>query len=117
MAKINMLIKRIAQKGLRVYRQQEEYWLGDQIIKNSKHAAPDFMIIGTAKAGTTSLFQYLAQHPDIIPSKTKELFYFGTANQWRGLRWYLTNLPLKEEAENKLIFEATLGYLYKYTST
>jgi hypothetical protein len=107
-----MLIKKIAKKGLRIYRGQEEHWLGRKIIKNSPHAAPDFMIIGTAKAGTTSLFQYLAQHPDIIPSKTKELFYFGTPSQWRGLRWYLTNFPLKEEAENKLTFEATPAYLY-----
>jgi hypothetical protein len=109
---MNILIKKIAEKGLRFFRRQEEYWLGRQIIKNSSHAAPDFMIIGTAKAGTTSLFQYLAQHPDIVPSKSKELFYFRPTSQWKGLRWYLTNFPLNEKAESKLTFEATPAYLY-----
>jgi hypothetical protein len=38
-------------------------------------AAPEpryFFIIGAMKAGTTSLFKYLAGHPDICPSSSKE---------------------------------------------
>ena len=36
---------------------------------------PNFLFVGTAKAGTTSLFHYLKQHPEIsIP--IKETFYF-----------------------------------------
>jgi hypothetical protein len=39
-------------------------------------SAPDdaryFFIIGAMKAGTTSLFKYLAGHPDLCPSKRKE---------------------------------------------
>jgi hypothetical protein len=111
MVKINMLLKRITKKGLRLYRRQEENWLGRQIIKNSTHAAPDFMIIGVAKAGTTSLFQYLAQHPKITPCKRKEVKYFGMQNQPKGLRWYLNNFPTKEKSKNKLTFDATPTYL------
>lgn len=36
----------------------------------------DFLIIGTQKAGTTSLFQYLIQHPEIYFSEIKEVNYF-----------------------------------------
>jgi hypothetical protein len=36
----------------------------------------DFLIIGTQKAGTTSLFQYILQHPDIYFSEVKEVNYF-----------------------------------------
>jgi hypothetical protein len=39
---------------------------------------PDLIVIGVAKAGTTSLFRYLAQHPDVCPSDVKELRYFST---------------------------------------
>lgn len=37
---------------------------------------PNLVIVGVAKAATTSLFRYLAQHPDIYPADLKELRYF-----------------------------------------
>jgi hypothetical protein len=37
---------------------------------------PNLFIAGVAKAGTTSLFRYLGQHPDICPSTVKEPRYF-----------------------------------------
>jgi hypothetical protein len=37
---------------------------------------PNFLIIGAAKAGTTSLYYYLRQHPDIFMSAVKEPRYF-----------------------------------------
>ena len=37
---------------------------------------PDFLIIGAQKAGTTALYQYLAQHPQVRPAITKEVHYF-----------------------------------------
>jgi hypothetical protein len=40
--------------------------------------APNFLIIGDVKAGSTSLNSYLKQHPDIfVPSELKELRYFS----------------------------------------
>jgi hypothetical protein len=38
---------------------------------------PDFVIIGAGRAGTTSLYQYLAQHPEVYVSPTKETNYFA----------------------------------------
>ena len=37
---------------------------------------PNFLIIGAAKAGTTSLYHYLQQHPDVHMSAVKEPNYF-----------------------------------------
>lgn len=37
---------------------------------------PNLVIAGVTKAGTTSLFRYLAQHPDIQPADEKELRHF-----------------------------------------
>ena len=37
---------------------------------------PNFLIIGTAKAGTTSLYRYLDQHPEIYMSPNKEPRFF-----------------------------------------
>lgn len=38
---------------------------------------PNFLIIGTAKAGTTSLHHYLDQHPDIFMCRKKDTFFFN----------------------------------------
>ena len=39
---------------------------------------PNFFLAGTVKAGTTSLYHYLAQHPQIYMSPIKEPSYFAT---------------------------------------
>jgi hypothetical protein len=38
---------------------------------------PNFLIIGAAKSGTTALYAYLRQHPEIFMSTPKELRYFS----------------------------------------
>jgi hypothetical protein len=50
---------------------------------------PTFLVIGAAKAGTTSLHEYLAAHPDVFMSDPKELDFFISSINWdRGLPWY-----------------------------
>lgn len=40
---------------------------------------PNFIIIGAAKAGTTSLYQYLRQHPQVFMSPLKETNFYACA--------------------------------------
>jgi hypothetical protein len=42
---------------------------------------PNFLLIGAAKSGTSSLFAYLGQHPDVFISPTKEPNFFALAGQ------------------------------------
>jgi hypothetical protein len=44
---------------------------------------PNFFIIGAAKAGTTALYDMLAQHPDIYMSPVKEPRFFATVGEPR----------------------------------
>jgi len=53
---------------------------------------PDFLIVGAQKGGTTSLFRYLAQHPDVVPSSTKEIHFFDLHFE-RGAAWYRSHFP------------------------
>ncbi len=47
------------------------------------------IIAGAAKCGTSSLFQYLAQHPAVAPSQPKEPNFFASDENWaRGRAWY-----------------------------
>jgi hypothetical protein len=39
---------------------------------------PNFLIIGTAKASTTSLYHYLKQHPDVFMPSKKEMHFFSS---------------------------------------
>ena len=39
---------------------------------------PNFFIVGAAKSETTSLYNYLSEHPEIYMSPIKEPNFFGT---------------------------------------
>lgn len=56
------------------------------------HVLPDFLIIGAARSGTTSLYQYLVQHPSIEPCVVKQLHFFDEYYN-RGTNWYRVNFP------------------------
>jgi hypothetical protein len=50
---------------------------------------PNFLIIGAAKAGTTSLYHYVGAHPQAFMSAKKELSFFCEEFKWGlGLEWY-----------------------------
>jgi hypothetical protein len=57
---------------------------------------PDFLVIGAARSGTTSLYRYLVQHPAIAPPLKKEIFYFDRSFD-RSLLRYRVNFPLATE--------------------
>lgn len=46
-------------------------------MNNPIRGLPNLVIAGVHKAGTTSLYSYLAKHPEICPSHKKEIGYFG----------------------------------------
>jgi hypothetical protein len=60
---------------------------------------PNFIVIGAMKCGTTSLYQYLSQHPEIFLSHVKELDFFVEEKNWnRGLEWYKSYFPISRKA-------------------
>ncbi|HVH03426.1 MAG TPA: sulfotransferase domain-containing protein [Amaricoccus sp.] len=79
---------------------------------------PDFVIIGAQKSGTSSLYRYLAQHPQVRESTVKEVHYFdggieeGTDTYALGERWYRGHFPLASEmAPGVQAYEASPLYL------
>ena len=74
---------------------------------------PNLFVAGVPKAGTTSLFHYLALHPDVFPSSRKEPGYFHP--------FKIKEMDKNLEAYKKLfagysgqqyVIEATPGYFY-----
>ncbi len=56
---------------------------------------PNLVVIGARKAGTTSLYHYLSQHPDVWMAREKELDFFVAERNWRrGRGWYERFFPV-----------------------
>ena len=53
---------------------------------------PDFIIIGTARSGTTSLYYNICQHPCVLSASYDELGYFDS-NFHLGSNWYRSLFP------------------------
>ena len=89
-----------------------------QLIKDVTYpilkSRPDFLIIGAQKAGTTSLYNYLIQHPRIFDRKSfKEVRYFDRIEHYsKGWSWYLGHFPSKIEKGNQLTGDGSPNYLY-----
>ncbi len=96
-----------------------------------KEKLPNFLIVGAAKSGTTSLYHHLKQHPEIhMPSTIKETFFF-TGNTFEDVNPAggnygndaITSLneykKLFEEPDRNVtaIGEACVAYLYYYENS
>jgi hypothetical protein len=89
---------------------------------------PNFIVVGTAKAGTSFLLKYLRQHPDLFIPNSNELYFhskltdfFGPFDeniklkQKRNFKEYLKNF---EAGKNKkIIGEIATEYLYSYKNS
>ena len=58
---------------------------------------PDFMIVGAKRGGTTSLYNYLLEHPGVLPLFPARQHikgaHFLASNFHRGTRWYRSHFP------------------------
>ena len=67
---------------------------------------PNLFLIGAAKAGTTALYNYLVQHPQVFLPRIKEPMFFSRDEYYaKGLDWYeefyfrgAENYPVRAEA-------------------
>ncbi len=90
-----------------------------------KRKLPDFLIAGSAKSGTTSLFHYLNQHPNIYIPEVKECRFFSQLpKNFKGLgAEFFPNSGITNEKEyfklfkgheDKVCGDISNDYLYYY---
>lgn len=80
---------------------------------NNFNRTPSFFIAGAPKCGTTAMYEYLKQHPQIfLPDK--ELYFFGSDFTFREprpkLEYYLSLFA--DAAPDLICGEASVWYLY-----
>lgn len=88
---------------------------------------PDFLVVGTAKSGTTSLHHYLQAHPDIFLPEVKETWFFHLIdNPNKVILDLMPSLPTNfisylslfaEAKPNQICGEITPSYLHYYDLT
>jgi hypothetical protein len=78
---------------------------------------PSFIILGAQRAGTTTLYRVLSEHPALArPTVSKGIGYFDV-NYGKGPRWYRGNFPLARMARRRhgpdaTTFESSGYYLF-----
>jgi hypothetical protein len=93
-------------------------WGGFARLTAHHRLLPSYLIIGTQRGGTTSLYKYLVQHPALGQALTKELRFFDL-NYHKGLDWYRSRFPTARRIERRLmgrpnpvVGEASPDYLF-----
>jgi hypothetical protein len=82
---------------------------GDPTLIKNEEARPNFLIVGAAKAGTSSLYHWLGQHPEVFMPKIKEPTYF--VDHYRFSSWDKYLALFQPGRGYKAIGEASTGYL------
>lgn len=76
---------------------------------------PDFFIVGAPKCGTTAMYTYLRQHPEVFMSRLKEPHFFGSDHHRINhtpftMEQYLSFFA--DAREQKRVGEASTSYLH-----
>ncbi|MGB3237648.1 MAG: sulfotransferase [Geitlerinemataceae cyanobacterium] len=77
---------------------------------------PNFIIVGAGKGGTTSLYKYLQQHPQIFLPEKKELYFFAFEGEEHpdGVTNFEDYQAMFQDApEDKVIGEVSSVYLFR----
>ena len=96
-------------------------------MESNRMAMPNFIVIGAGKSGTTALYRYLEQHPQVYMSPVKETNFFALDGKKADFRdpsaaqrinsWSVTRLKDYQALFDRASGEAALGeasplYLY-----
>ena len=49
---------------------------------------PGFLVVGTKRGGSTSIYHWIAQHPQVAPCRTRKGTHYFDVNHGRGEAWF-----------------------------
>ncbi len=87
-------------------------------MASADYITPTFFIIGERKCGTSSLYRYLVQHPNVLPCSLKEPNFFGKGEQYASehIDQYWALYPEKKSSKHSSFMWPELnpdGILYE----
>ncbi len=69
---------------------------------------PNFFLVGAAKAGTTSIYEYLSQHPEVFFPRIKEPHFFTQVRPSHQQRFFTDTIS--DRTEYAHLYEKACGY-------
>jgi hypothetical protein len=66
---------------------------GWHMLSASRRPLPEFLIVGAQRSGTTSLYRYLLEHPQVLPAIPGKGVHYFDVHHDRSLRWYRAHFP------------------------
>jgi hypothetical protein len=78
---------------------------------NRARLLPGFLIVGAKRSGTTSLFEYMVEHPGVLRSGTPKGSHYFDVRFSRGWGWYRSTFPLALNRQ-AITGEASPYYLF-----
>jgi hypothetical protein len=63
------------------------------MLSAARRPLPDFLIVGAQRSGTTSLYRYLLEHPQVMPAIPSKGVHYFDKHPGRSLRWYRAHFP------------------------
>ena len=57
---------------------------------------PSFVIIGAQKSATSSLYDFVTNHPKVLKAEKKEIHYYDISHRM-GLFWYRSHFPIMKK--------------------
>lgn len=81
-----------------------------------KLQGPNFILVGFGKCGSTSLYNYIAQHPNILPALEKEVRFFNRIeqifhNKAENINWYLSHFAPVPKTGEFITGDGSPGYI------
>ncbi|MDJ0554120.1 MAG: tetratricopeptide repeat protein [Microcoleaceae cyanobacterium MO_207.B10] len=86
----------------------EKYW------EKGELRGPSFLIISPGRCGSTSLYNYLVQHPQVIPAIRKEIGFLTHQPYNKNHQVYNAQFPPLPNDKNFITGEAGTGYWMNY---
>lgn len=72
---------------------------------------PGYLVVGTKRGGSTSLANWITQHPEVAPCRSEKGSHYFDTNYPRGKAWYAARFP-RPAARWRITGEASPYYMF-----
>lgn len=79
---------------------------------HARRLLPGFLVVGTKRGGSTSLYEYVVAHPDVSTCLVPKGTHYFDVNFGLGWIWYRSRFPLPLPGRPALTGEASPYYLF-----
>lgn len=72
---------------------------------------PGYLVVGTKRGGSTSLSEWIAEHPQVAPCRTGKGSHFFDVNHHRGEAWFRSAFP-RQAGDWRITGEGSPYYMF-----